>query len=794
MRKSLFPLLVLLTVAASLPFILRDKKEESQLSVNSSAKPFSAAAAPLTLAKAFRPASPAVIRTVSGGALFEQLFPVERWQQWPVREVLKAANARFRRPYPVAKQAHLSSARDLEILDRVGILKALGRGMKSPEADTFFRSIARNPKEPLLVRRQALENLRPALARMSERARAATLKDLPPLLLSLAAQSEREILRQIWGHKAERQTAAAGEGGSLNLWENLPCPSAEEFQKLARGVNWQGSEDYVCDLSMLGKLGRSLLLLSKLSLSFPGESPLAANLAKPYEFLAKRSRALKLDLYQKDTIAYNRPALAEINLGPIFFADSPLDSLNVLIHEARHSDREEQGHTVCIQGDIPQMPGGCDFDFTDQEHAGAYSYGVFYALGLAQSAFVSPADREYLESAALAQTSTRFNKLLPAFARFQDVIAGLDADGKLKVLHPFASRSLSPLNETFQRIAYEDKTGGLYLLDGKSSGFSWQLGRAPNPFYPSLVAEGTAVRFIGKFRQHYHQYPHTSFLDDRNKIYFLDFDSETGERRAYPHPLPVPGRVNSFFSAAVNMSLLLTEEGGIFRLRQWGNDKDYNPLHESSGPYRQGSGGILKDTLFLVGADGRLHRQEEEEVFRPGSSSDTGEIQYSLRLSPFAAPLPAKQYEEGTGLRALLDEAGDLWVSGLGSETPTSHLGGLKLKSFAIMKAMETSLVQSSARDLSAFQKNCGVKAAVVDPWLSRGAGLADGRLLFEGENGACWPADLAGDVQGKIVSFAFESGPFGGQGDPAFYFAPTRLVLILDDGRKEMISPYLAR
>jgi hypothetical protein len=440
------------------------------------------------------------------------------------------------------------------------------------------------------------------------------------------------------------------------------------------------------------------------------------------------------------------------------------------------------------------MAGGCDYEFTDQEHAGAYSYGVFYALSLAQSAWVSPADREYLESSALSQTSTRFNKLLPAFARFQDVIAGLDAEGKLKVLHPFAARMLEPLPEKIQRIAYEDKTGGLYLLDGKSAGYSWQLGRRPEPFYPSVVAPGTVIRFIGKFRQQYQPYPHTSFLDDRNKIHFLDFDAESGERRAYPHPLPLPGRVHSFFSASGDMSYVLTEEGNIFRLRQWGNDKDYNPMHEDKGPYLQGSGGILKDTLFLVGADGRLYRQESEEVFHEGSSSDTGTLEYSLHPSAFAAPVAGRQYEEGTGLRVLLDEAGDLWLSGLSDEAPTGRLAGLKLKSFAIMKAMETSLVKSAPRDMTGFEKNCGVKAPVVDPWLGRGVGLANGRLIFEGEKEECWPAELAGGLQGKIASFAFESGAFGARGETTFYFAPTRLVVTLADGRKETISPYLGR
>lgn len=679
------------------------------------------------------------------------------------------------------------------MLARLGILKALGRGLKSAAADSFYRSLARNPREPLLVRRQALENLRPALARMSERERNATLKGLPPLLLSLAESSEREILRSIWGYSASRQTAAAGEGGSLNLWENLPCPSADEFYQLAGGVNWQGSEEYICDLSNKGKLGRSLLLLSKLRLSFPRNSPVAANLARPYEFLVKRSKVLKIDLGQRDTVAYNREG--EINLGPIFFSGGPLDSVAVLVHEARHTDKEDQGHGVCIQGDIPQMPGGCDHEFTDQEHAGAYSYAVFYNLSLAGSAFVSPADREYLESEALAQTATRFNKLLPAFARFQDVIAGLDSDGKLKVLHPFSSHAFTPaVKEPIQRIGYEDKTGGLYLLDGKSPGYSWQWGYIPAPFYPKSVPAGTVIQFIGKFRKQYQPYPHTSFLDDRNKIHFLDYDPDTGERRVYPHPLPVPGRVSSFFSGALDISYLLTEEGNIFRLRQWGNDKDYNPMHENAGPYLQGSGGILKDTLFLVGANGRLYRQKSEEVFKEGSSSDAGVIEYSLHPSSFASPLPAKQYEEGTSLRALLDEAGDLWLSRHGEENPTGRLAGFRLKSFAIMKVMESSLVKSAPKDLSGFQQNCGVKSASVDPWLGRGVGLADGRLVFEGENGACWPAELADGLQGKIASFSFESAAFGPRGEASYYFAPTQLALTLVDGRKEIISPYLGR
>lgn len=747
---------------------------------------------------ALKPGQPSILREANGGELFEQLFPVARWsQQWPEATMIKEAKARFRKPYPAESTAHHGGLRQQEIISRVGILKAMGQGLKSPSSQAFFRQVAKS-KEHLLVRRQALENLRPMMATYSEGKRAELLKDLPPLLLSLAAFSEKEILQEIWKDSGYRSLSENSELQSINKWEAIPCPGPEKFAELARQVNWVPTNAYVCDLSVESKLGRILFLLSNLELDFSEKTNLAENLSRPFDFLSKRSRTLLIDFNQTDSIAFNRVSLAQIHLGAIFFANPPLDALEVLIHEARHSDtHEDPAHEICVQGDIPRTPGGCDDELTDGKNAGAYSYGVFFSLALARSGLVSPADREYLESSAISAASRRFNRLLPRFATFQDALAGLNESGELVVIHPFAQKAVSPhginAGERFRGISYDDKSGGLTLFGSKGRAKIWQFGKDAEDYFPLVVDTKINMTLASKFHLPYQSYSYSVFMDDRNGLHYIDFDQKTGKRVASPFPLKPFFDIRGFLIGSYNIPYLLSQAGKVFRMRQWGNDQDFSPVFDVQPAFRHASGGVLRDTLFGVGEDGLLYRQELLEGVATIDNDDPLPTSV-LEKSTLQAPFPVVQYEEGTSLRALLDEEGSVWMAGHGETAPRGRIAGFKLKSVSFMKiiAVRGSLeVRESKRDLLPFRRACRVDEATLDPWFKKGVGLSQGRLVFEGQNGECLMADLPPGLQGNISSFSFGTGEFGAEGERSYYFAPVGLRLGLTSGREVNVQPY---
>jgi hypothetical protein len=738
-----------------------------------------------------RPISPAKLVTASSGELFAVLFPVSRWSHWQESEVRKAAERRFSRPYPPQIRSHHKNLRERELVDRIGILKAMGRrGFRSSETYSFYRALVLS-QEPLLVRRQALENLRPFLARAPERERA-FLATLPPVLVSLAAQSEREILEQVLGAAAAGGRELSENAKSKNLWENLPCPSQGEFEALAQAVGWVGTAPYTCDLSHLGKFGRVLLLLSSMRLPVnPAAGEVGRNLEKPFEFVAARSRTMKFNFTQKDTVAFNRPSLAEIHLGAHFFTSGPLYSAAVLVHEARHSDRgEDSGHFICVQGDIPLTPGGCDRELTEKVDAGAYSYGVYFNMALAETAMVSAPDREYLITDALRVIGTRFNRLHPSLAHFQDAVAGLTESGKLVVLHPFAREALQPegvaSGERFQGISYHDSHGGLYLVGDQGKARSWRWGKAPEEFFPVVPAE-TNMRYVARLRIPYLERAYTIFLDDRNGVHYLDYNSETGERVMLPFSLKLPFSVKRFFLGARTRSYFLSEDGSLFRMRLWGSDEDFIPKH-TDRRFRHATGGVLRDGMRGVGMDGLLYRQELKEI---ENGDDWPEYLPVLHRAEFQSPVPAVQYEEGTSSRALLDAEGAVWIAPHGSEAPMARLSGLKLRSFVFLKMLETrGPIRLAASPSEKFLQDCKVSQAGIEPWFKRGVGLADGHLIFEGDGFACLPAALPEGLQGRIASFTFKAGEFG-SGNPSRFFAPVYLELGLTDGSRRSVRPY---
>jgi hypothetical protein len=742
---------------------------------------------------------PALLKSAKGAELFNNLFPASRIEHWSEEEAVAQARERFANAYPPAGDPHHDGPREKEIVARMGILKAMGASFRGPAAQAFYREVLKSD-EHLLVRRQALENLRPMMAGLPETDRGEILAGLPPRLVALAAFTEKELLEKVWRRDPSRSLSEAAEKVSLNKWENLPCPTEDRFFELAEPLGWTSPDPYVCDLSPQGKFGRALEFLATLKLPLGDHmGAISQNLANPYEYLKARSKKISFNFSLVHAVAVNAFLQKRVELGAAFFAGDPLESLSVLIHEARHSDaHEDQGHEVCLQGDLPRVSGGCDRELSYGRDAGAYSYGLFFSMALAREDFISEGDRESLESDSLLLVSRRFNRLLSEMAYFQDAIAGLDSEGKLVVLHPFVEKEMNafgvPEEERFTSLAYSDSTGGLNLF-GKTPR-SWMYGFVPGDIFPGVKLSGTA-ELARKIRIPGDSFTYGAFLD-QGEVYYLKTDPATSKRAPAPFPLDVNFAVKDFFIGDLVYSYFLTKEGELLRMRSKPREAAFTPAHQGT-KFLQASSGVLRDTVFAVGQDGLLYHHE----FRPypiGINTQDDRTTYPVEIptdsalvkAEFQSPIPAVQYEEGTSVKALLDEEGGLWVGYHGENSPSGRLR-VKLKAFAIMKLTETrGFLAHPKKDAGDFRRRCGVAENAVDPWFNRGVGISKGTLYFEGDRGECLAASLPDGLQGRIANFSFEPGAFAGKyGSRTYHFAAAGLELKLNDGTTRTVLPY---
>lgn len=742
---------------------------------------------------------PALLKSAKGAELFDTLFPAGQIEHWNEEEAVAQARERFAAAYPPAGNPHHDGPREKEIVARMGILKAMGASFRGPAAQAFYREVLKSD-EHLLVRRQALENLRPMMAGLPERDRGEILAGLSPRLVALAAFTENELLEKIWRRDPSRSLSEAAEKKSLNKWENLPCPSEDRFFELAEPLGWTSQEPYICDLSPQGKFGRALEFLATLKLPLGDHmGEISRNLANPYEYLRARSSKISFNFSLVHAVAVNSFLQKRIELGAAFFAGDPLDSVSVLIHEARHSDSsEEQGHELCMQGDLPRTAGACDRELSYGRDAGAYSYGLFFSMALAREDFISEGDRESLESDSLLLVSRRFNRLLSEMAYFQDAIAGLTPEGKLVVLHPFVEKEMGafgvPDTERFTSLVYSDSTGGLNLFGQAPR--SWMYGFVPGDIFPGVKLSDTA-ELVRKIRVPGDLYAYSTFLD-QGAVYYMKTDPATSKRLPAPFPLDTNFAVKDFFLGDLVYSYFLTKEGELLRMRSKPRDAEFTPAHRGA-KFLQASGGVLRDTVFAVGQDGLLYHHE----FRPypaAINTQDDRTTYPVEIpadstlvkAEFQSPIPAIQYEEGTSVKALLDEEGSLWVGYHGENSPSGRLR-VKLKSFAIMKLTESrGYLAHAQKDAGDFRRRCGVAENAVDPWFNRGVGISKGTLYFEGDRGECLAAALPDGLQGRVANFSFEPGAFAGKyGTRTFHFAAAGLELKLTDGTTRTVLPY---
>ncbi|MEQ1723632.1 MAG: hypothetical protein ABL930_10685, partial [Pseudobdellovibrio sp.] len=388
-----------------------------------------------------------------------------------------------------------------------------------------------------------------------------------------------------------------------NSYANLPCPTEHQFMIWSTQLNLDmidgPSLDEGCKIkSMRVQLAQVLALANQIKINFPKNwaPSIQLELANSYEYIRQNTNQLKVDLTQVNSVARNYRAMKQIELGGMFFKEEPLEALSVLIHEARHSDTRDPGHTMCRIGDIPKTEGGCDDTFSNKaENAGAYGYGTLYELALAQySNNLDRAEKELMLSNAFTGLSTRFNNFRSALAQHFDVATVLLEDGSLAWVNPY-SLQLLPLKiqlpkfqEKFKKIEFSPRTNSLLLFTESDRLFVW------GPRYEAKRPAPEATTEDDKFSHISRQYvPNASFngmssrslyvtLKTSGQLEFVEYDAVLNKQvmRQYPlqrlkDPNPVIPNLKYFVLAHNFQSYFLDKQGVISKAPFYGNEDNF---------------------------------------------------------------------------------------------------------------------------------------------------------------------------------------------------------------------------
>lgn len=573
-------------------------------------------------------------------------------------------------------------------------------------------------------------------------------------------------------------------------WDDLPCPSEAEYRRLAAIVTLEvptGTD--VCVDPQHNKIARALAYMEKLKINLPPDwAPLLhADLGNPLAYLGRMSKKMGIDLNQSTSIAYNKGK--EIYLGGLFFQEDPLEAISVLMHEARHSAEDDPGHTVCRRGDIPKSTGGCDQQLsTDPKKAGAYSYGAaFYAAFGLYAEGISSSDREYLLGLSLATISTRFNELPEELAQAFDLLAVLDEEGAVYLLHPY-SREPVPLplpflqeGEKVSRLEFNVKNNGLLLFTSKNRLFTWSPHATPGGaggsdpgggfqrLYAATIPEAMPIYDATRMRVPFDEYPFYNFLTAENQIYFYRFSPTLKAYELAPYPIyrrnaEVP-ELSRLFMGLAGRSLFLGKDGQVYVGPRFGDELPFDARADLQIPNRKWvhtTGGVVFESLYGIADDGRVYYTKIELLPPEGDSYYDTEV-YSVKessLQPTGGRMGRKLFE-GLSLRALLDNEGDLQIETYGREQ-RSFWRKLNAKAvdFTILRRHLVHKAILPTPERLAFASACGLKVTVPDPWFGVGMGLnQNGELVVGLPGGGTQPCLVTGTHKYKDLKFRAWAG-----------------------------------
>lgn len=524
-----------------------------------------------------------------------------------------------------------------------------------------------------------------------------------------------------------------------NGYSNLPCPTEQEFMKWSAELNitpFEGpSLDEGCKTkSMRSQLAQILALSKEIKINFPKNwaPSVREEIKNSYDYIKNNTKILKVDLTQVNSVARNYRAIKQIELGGMFFKEEPLEALSVLIHEARHSDARDPGHTTCRIGDIPKTQGGCDNSFSNKaEDAGAYGYGTLYELALAQYSYdLDRAERELMLANAFTGLSTRFNNFRSVLAKHSDIATVLLEDGTLAWVHPYSFELISlkvelpKFQEKIKKIEFSPRTNSLILFTESDRQFVWGPRYKTNRLSPEALSEDD--RFLHISRQYIpYETDLTLYttLKTNGQLEYIRYSPELNKQIILPYPLhpsreepnPTVPNLKYFALAHSFASYFIDKQGVISRAHMYGNEPNFiiDPsLQSTTGGWKHATGGVFYDDLFLTDSDGKLY--SFSPVFK---THDDGEdlVSYKREPAKFQALNRTKKYHQGLQIHAVLDEDGSMSLENY--RVPNSRINLKFNKKIMDIVVTRTTMPESSIytpRDVNArLVKKCRIKKVI---------------------------------------------------------------------------------
>lgn len=539
------------------------------------------------------------------------------------------------------------------------------------------------------------------------------------------------------------RTPSSVEILSVNDYNNLPCPSPEESQRLVDLVhlNTEGQE-LNCSTEHIGKILKLLYFIEKLKINIPAQwggihRPV---LLDPITHISKSTPALEIDLHQLTKIASNN-AGKKIYLGAQFFDLPPLRAMSVLIHENQHSVPGDPGHERCRTGDIPKTVGGCDLKLSFEKNAGAYSTGVFFSIGLGlYGEKISLEDRDFLINIALAEITSRFNFVPETLAVPLDILFVLKENNRIFQVHPFTF-DLIPVNlgrtfdqQNITRIQYDPMSRGLVIFTDQGKMYSVDNHRQLETYYPELLdsqlfyVESTKVYIpTGPMGQ----YAYTFFVTKDGDLMFKEIEVQSGKGLLKKFKSRPPFLTKKIINGNQFSTFLLSTEGSLHEVvlsrapSPTNTYKKYSSFTHPTIKWNDVTGGATYDELIGVGEDGKIYFENFPKGM--GSASE-------IQASDFKTESPALKYQEGLNIKVALTDSEELAVWNYARSTDKPWKLPLQgIKDFAIGRSYATNEhIIPSQRKPTGWSKNCFIENLFFEPWTGQNFGVnTKGVLTF---------------------------------------------------------------
>ncbi len=538
-------------------------------------------------------------------------------------------------------------------------------------------------------------------------------------------------------------------------YEQVPCPETDELKKLIQDFHLDISfQDFTCrpedTRTLLIKVLKSASQFNfKAPKSWgPEAQEIFSDIAAYLQTHFKRI-TLSSDPRTSTMVATN-PGSGLVELTHRLGELSLIEAVSMLVHEARHIQAPQRGHSRCVAGDMPGTDSACDEVFTTSyEEMASYNFEVAFLSGITMYApHATPKQKKFAAQKALGLIGTRFNNFRNNSAVFHDVVVALDGANQLQLWHPYLKQWLllprPNVNDPILQIRAGNDAFTLQIFTKSGQIYVWSPFENLKPFSSELknqaqVLDGqrTVISALNN------DIAFTFISGGRLKLIYF---GEGQGRKIIDYPFlssetQATSKWNRVLYGHHHELFLLNQSGQIYRKNYSRFEPDLLmiPPADALGPWISGYGGLLYDQLYLVNAQGELYQLIIKNK-HGALVDDTQEDSYELRKInlPFQGQL--KKYEQGSFGDYYLDRKGNLTFKSQ-QTTALRQIGQLKIQDFTILKNPVAlgDFSELMRPPLSEFATRCKVKKPLWDPIIFRGMGKNDqGQLVFSDLAGNC--------------------------------------------------------